>query len=317
MSNMKIVILGTSDFDISCANAIIDSGSQVVAMISIPKKARPNNSVDISLYAKQRDIPYHEFEDINSLDSLDLLRNYAPDFILGSWPKIIKEDALNVSKNFCIGTHPTNLPLNRGRHPLHWAISLGILETKLSFFKMDEGIDTGDILLQVPFTLSPDDTINDVNDKMNHAAYEGTKKLCKKFQLYPSYQGDKQNHKLANYWRKRTPYDSMIDLRMPADLIIRIVRSFTLPYPCANLIFRQHTIKIKNAKVVKTALQAEELKRIEPGKIISAEENRIIVKVDNKIIELVCLAQIPDDLLSVEYIHPPSMYINKYKIRFD
>jgi len=314
---MKIVILGTSEFDIFCSNAIIDSGSQVVAMIFIPQKARPNNSADISLYAKQHDIPYHELEDINSLESLDLLRNYAPDYILGSWPKIIKVDVLNVPKNFCIGTHPTNLPFNRGRHPLHWIISLGIPETKLSFFKMDEGIDTGDILLQVPFTISPDDTINDINDKMNHAAYEGTRKLCQKFQLYPSYQGDKQNHKIANYWRKRTPHDITLDLRMPADLIIRIVRSFTLPYPCANLIFRQHTIKIKKAKVVKTALQAEELKRIEPGKIINAEDNTIIIKVDNEIIELVCLAQIPDELLSAKYIYPPSMYINKHNIRFD
>ena len=66
---------------------------------------------------------------------------------------------------------------------------------------------------------------------------------------------------------------------MPADLIIRIVRSFTLPYPCANLIWKKHTIKIEKAKVVNTTLNAKELKRIEPGKIISAEEKRLIVNV--------------------------------------
>jgi methionyl-tRNA formyltransferase len=182
---------------------------------------------------------------------------------------------------------------------------------------MDEGVDTGDLLLQVPFTVVTDNTINDVNDKMNHAAYEGTRKLCQKLHSYQSYQGEKQNHKLANYWRKRTPHDITLDLRMPADLIIRIVRSFTLPYPCANLIWKKHTIKIEKAKVVKTALLGEELKRIEPGKIISAVEKTIIVKVDNEIIELICLAQIPDELLSAKYIHPPSMYINKHNIRFD
>jgi methionyl-tRNA formyltransferase len=314
---MKIVILGTSEFDIFCSNAIIDSGSQVVAMISIPHKARPNNSADISFYAKQNDIPYHELEDINSLESLNLLRNYAPDYIFVSWPKIIKEDVLNVPKIFCIGTHPTNLPYNRGRHPLHWIIALSIPETKLSFFKMDKGIDTGDILLQVPFTISSDDTINDLNGKMNQAAYEGTKKLCKKLQSHPSYQGEKQNHKLANYWRKRTPHDVTLDLRMPANLIIRMVSSFTLPYPCATLIFREHIIKVEKAKVVNTTLKAKELKRIEPGKIISAEDNTINIKVDDEIMELVCLDPIPDELLSVKYIHPPSMYINKHNIRFN
>ena len=102
-----------------------------------------------------------------------------------------------------------------------------------------------------------------------------------------------------------------------ADLIIRIVRSFTHPYPCANLIWKKHTIKIEKAKVVNTTLKAKELKRIEPGKIISAEDNTINIKVDDEIIKLVSIAPIPDDLLSVKYIHPPSMYINKHNIRFD
>ena len=174
-----------------------------------------------------------------------------------------------------------------------------------------------DMLLQVPFTIASNNTINDLNDKMNQTAYEGTIKLCKKLQFHPSYKGKKQKHQLANYWRKKTAHDITLDLRMPADLIIRIVRSFTLPYPCANLIFREHLIKIEKAKVLKTALQKEELKRIEPGKIINAENNTINIKVDDEIIELVCIDPIPDELLSVKYIHPPSMYINKHNIKFD
>ena len=314
---MKFIVLGISQFSITTSDAILDSGGDVVAIVSMPKDSLPNNSADISSYAKSKDIKYIETDDINSEKSIEILSYFRADFIFVSWPKIIKADILDIPKYFCIGTHPTNLPYNRGRHPLHWIIALGISETKLSFFRMDEGIDTGDILLQVPFTIAADDTIKDLNDKMNHAAYEGTRKLCQNFHLQPSYPGVKQNHKLANYWRKRTPHDITLDLRMPANLIIRIVRSFTLPYPCANLIFRTHTLKIKKAKVVKTALQAEELKRIEPGKIINAVENRIIVKVDNELIELVCLAQIPYELLSAKYIHPPSMYINKHNIRFD
>ena len=69
--------------------------------------------------------------------------------------------------NFSIGTHPTALPFNRGRHPLHWVIDLGISETKLSFFKMDEGVDTGNIILQCPFQIDEGDEIEDVNSKMN------------------------------------------------------------------------------------------------------------------------------------------------------
>ena len=314
---MKFVIIGTSEFTISCSRGLLDSAHDLCMMFTLSPGLLPDNSADISGFCIQNKIPYREVEDINSEYSVSELQSTKPDYIISSWPKIIRTTVLNIPKYFCIGTHPTNLPYNRGRHPLHWIIALDIQETKLSFFKMDEGVDTGDLLLQVPFTVVTDNTINDVNDKMNHAAYEGTKKLCQKFQSHTSYQGEKQNHELANYWRKRTPHDITLDLRMPANLIIRIVRSFTLPYPCANLIFRTHTLKIKKAKVVKTALQAEELKRIEPGRIIGVEDNTINIKVDDEIIELVCSDQIPEELLSVNYIHPPSLYINKYNINFD
>ena len=64
-------------------------------------------------------------------------------------------------------------------------------------------------------------------------------------------------------------------------------------------------------------MKAKELKRIEPGNIISAEDNTINIKVDDEIMELVCTDQIPDELLSVKYIHPPSKYVNEHNIKFD
>ena len=228
--------------------------------------------------------------------------------------KIIGKEVLDVPNNFCIGTHPTALPFNRGRHPLHWIIDLDIPETKLSFFKLDEGIDNGDMILQYPFQIADDDTIADVNSKMNSAAYEGTKILCQKFISEPNCSGEKQKHELTNYWRMRTPHDVTIDLRMPADLIMKIVRSFTLPFPCANLIFEKNTIKIERAKLVETEMRSSVLQRIEPGRIINIEGNKIIVKTDDELIELVCADQIPKGLVAANYIHPPSKYIQKHYI---
>ena len=151
---------------------------------------------------------------------------------------------------------------------------------------MDEGIDNGDMILQYPFQITDDDTIEDVNSKMNLAAYDGTKILCQKFILEPNFSGEKQKHELANYWRMRTPHDVTLDLRMPADLIMKIVRSFTLPYPCANLIFDKYVIKIKEVTLMKTEKFGEDLQRIEPGRIISFDSSKITVKTGDKIIEL-------------------------------
>ena len=88
-----------------------------------------------------------------------------------------------------------------------------------------------------------EDTIVNINSIVNLAAYEGTKILCKKLISEHGPSKLKQNHEMANYWRMRTPHDVTIDLRMPASSIIKLVRSFTLPYPCANLIFNKYVIK--------------------------------------------------------------------------
>ena len=314
---IKFVILSTSKLGISSANAILDCGHEVLAIISMPKDSLPNNSANIEKYAKQKNLPYHEFLDINSTNSIEILSQLKPDYFICSWPKIINKEVLNIPNNFSIGTHPTALPFNRGRHPLHWIIDLGIPESKLSFFKMSKGVDEGDIILQYPFKIKSDDDIEDANSRVYLAAYDGTKILCQKLISEPNPHLDKQKHELANYWRMRSPHDVTLDLRMHADSILKIVRSFTLPYPCANLIFENYIIKIKEVAIVKTEKSYEELKRIEPGKIISIENKKIIVKVSDEIISLSIIDSLPKEMLLAQYIHPPSKYIMENDIKFN
>ena len=303
---MKFAVIGTTEFSISCAKALLDSGAEMM-LISKPEHGRPSNSADISGFARGPSIPYCEVEDINAPESAAMLRKNKPDYILSSWPMIIKKEVLQIPRA-CIGTHPTELPHNRGRHPLHWLIILGIHESKLSFFSMDEGIDSGKLLLQVPFTIGKGDYINDAVLKVNKAAYEGTKMLheqLKKSQM----EGTEQEHKKANYWRKRTPHDVILDLRMPSDTILRIVRSFSTPYPCAKLIFGNRIIKVAKAAIAKTGMPAEEVQRAEPGRIISVKGRKITAKCDDRIIELESTEPLPEEIAEAEYIHPPTKYL--------
>lgn len=311
---MKFVVIGTTEFDIECSKAIMDNQGRVSAMISMPEHARPNNSADIAGFANTRGVPYHEIEDMNSPEGLALLKSYSHDYLLVSWPQILTAELLEIPRYFCIGTHPTDLPFNRGRHPLHWIIALGIKKSKVSFFRMEQGVDTGNILIQVTFEIGPDDYIEDVVFKMNKAAYGGTKTLYKILLADPLCIGSKQNHISANYWRKRTPHDVTIDLRMSSSIITRTVRSFSRPYPCANLIFENHVIKIVRASPVPTEMTGEQIQRIEPGKIILIAGNTIRVKVDDGIIDLECRDKIPDDLIKTKYIHPPSKYLAKWSV---
>ncbi|MFA6189470.1 MAG: formyltransferase family protein [Sulfuricurvum sp.] len=309
---MKYAVLGTSFFTIKLAEGVLHSGNQLCALISMPRETLPINSADIESFAKNNNVMYFEFEDINSQESVDTLKNLNIDIIVSSWPKIIKNEILTLPK-LLVGTHPTNLPHNRGRHPLHWLLALGIKETKQSFFWMDSGIDSGKILLQLPIEIEKHDDINTLNQKAAAVAYTGIKTICK--QIENSTLDMKQQEGVPNYWRARNIFDSIIDLRMGSEAIINHVKSFTHPYPCAKLIFKKEIISILEAEVFE---QDEEwVKNMEYGKIYLINGQSIVVKCCDSLIKLI-VKNMPASMAHLNpkerYIYPPAYYIQHYDL---
>ena len=300
----RLIILGTTDFTIVCTKALLDAGINVAALISLPLEMRPLNSTDIQRFAKEKKIPYHEVEDINSWGAIEIMKRYEPEYIFSTWPKIIGTEVIKIPK-VVIGTHPTTLPFNRGRHPLHWLIVLDIPKSHLSFFRIDEKVDNGEIFLQVPFSIDRNDTIADAIRRMNEAASRGIKKIANMIKT-EQLVGKAQDNTKANYWRKRTPHDVTIDPRMSADAIIRMVRSFTRPYPCANLIVKDTILKVIYARTAKTGET-----NIEQGKIIKVDGQVITFKADDMIVEAAC-EHIPEHIAKEKYIYPPSYYITHF-----
>lgn len=234
---MRYVVLGTSEFTLRCAEGLLEGGAAVTALVSMPSHALPLNSVDVASFAANRKIPYHEVEDVNSAEGVRLLAMHEPDYVFSSWPRILGPDVLALPRLFCIGTHPTELPRGRGRHPLHWLIVLGAEGSKLSFFRMVKGVDAGPILLQVDFGLGASHTVAQVGRSVSEAGYRGARLLAERLQDDPVFEGTPQDDRLAIYWRTRTPHDVTLDPRMSASQISRIVRSFAPPYPGAKLIY--------------------------------------------------------------------------------
>ena len=306
---MRFIVLGTTDFVKHCINGLIDSDQQVLLLVSLPKELQPDNSIDLSVFMSEKGLDYLEVEDINAPENIAILEAYSPDVIFSGWPKILKQPIFSVPRFCIIGSHPTALPFNRGRHPLHWEIVLGFSESKLSFFRMDEGVDSGRILLQLPYEIRPEDTIADLVIRVNPVAYSGSCQLGQRLATADVPEGIEQDHNKANYWRKRTRHDVTIDFRMSAEHIVRTVRSFTLPYPCAMLLFDQYVLHVFEATITSKVFSSEELQRIEPGKIIHADSHRIRVKAIDRIVDLTCQERLPNSLLNAKYIHPPTKYL--------
>ncbi len=318
---MKFVLLGTSRFAIRCAEAIRDSGGELAAVASLPERLRPNNSADIEAFARRVGVPYVEIEDINARADADALRAFAPDYLFVSWPHMLKKDALSIPKRFCIGTHPTDIPLNKGRHPLHWIIALGIPETKLSFFKLDEGVDTGNVLLKVSLPARPSDEIGTLTARMEGVGYEGTRRLLTLLGADKAWTGTPQEKGAGNFWRKRSPHDVTLDPRMTTGMVVRTVRSFAPPYPCANLIFGRQIIKIERAEAAPVAWQTHQRVRgmlpsewsmLETGRVISVEHQRIRLKVEDGVIDLYAKDPLPAEMSAGKCIHPPTKYLAQW-----
>ena len=308
---MNFIVLGTSKFTIACAQALLVGNATISALISMPVGVRPINSVDIEAFAKNFHIDYFETSDINSSESLAFLREKSPDYVLSTWPRLIGNEVLAVPRCFVVGSHPADLPRNRGRHPLHWTIDLGIKETKLTFFIMDQAIDSGDILLQVPIKIDESDSIVDLNEKVFNAAGIAIQQLLACLSDYSNHPAQVQDHKAASFWRKRTPFDVIIDFRMPANNILQTIRSFIPPYPAAKIVFRDHIIKIVEGKIILTSLAFGSVEQIEPGKILDTDDYAITVKSADKIIWLISPKPLPLEIRKAKYIHPPAKYFSE------
>jgi methionyl-tRNA formyltransferase len=302
---LRVVALGTTEALIACCDAWRQR-HDLVGIVSMPKESRPDNSHDLGPYAASIGAAYLEVADINSRDARTSIAGLQPDITYSMWPKLLEEPAITLARLGTIGTHCTELPANRGRHPLHWMLALGLERGAVSFFKVDSGVDTGDILLQMPFALTPQDTIADALSKMNQMAAEGCAVLAQRLAGTAVLEGVPQEPGRGNYWRKRTVHDTIIDFRMSVSAIDRLVRSYSSPFAGAKILYRDNLVSIERTEPAPLEVGSSNL---EPGRILAKEAGALVVKADDAAIRL--LPRDPEALaLFPDYgtILPPSSY---------
>jgi methionyl-tRNA formyltransferase len=303
--SLNCLILGTSEFTKACAEGLISVDAiNLVGVVCLPVNLLPLNSISLKEFAEENKLKYFEIEDVNSKEFSDLISNYSIDILFSTWPRILSKKTLEAPDLLTIGSHPTALPKGRGRHPIHWLINLGVETTKLTFFKMDEGADTGDIIHQEDFCVNPFLSIGEANENMNRAAIKAFPALIKKvIQQKFLKQGEG-----ASVWRARSIHDCLIDPRMDINSLIKLVNSYCPPYPCAKLIFKKDILDISAAAVVE--LDSSEMDKYSIGMVVKIKDNQIVIRCSDGFVSLTSMSGISGlDVLS--NIHPPSFYITK------
>ncbi len=272
---MRIIFIGSVYFSRVMLEKLIELKANVVGVITKEYSTFNADFDDLSSIAQKNNIPCNYVQNVNDKSNVEWIRNLSAEVIFCfGWSNLINKDILNLCPLGVIGFHPALLPNNRGRHPLIWAKVLGLNKSGTSFFFMDEGADTGDLLDQKEFQISFEDTASTIYQKMIDNALKQVESFLPKLQN-KCYQRVKQNE-IGNTWRKRGVIDGLIDFRMTSESICNLVRGLAKPYAGAHCISNGEEIKIWEVELEKFDLQ-----NIEPGKVIELVGNNIKVKTYN------------------------------------
>jgi len=278
---MRIVFVGAVEFSLRALEFLVALDAEIVGVCTLQQSKFNADYVDLSSFSDAHKIPSIYVDDINSIETLNWIEGKSPDVIFCfGWSRLIKQDLLDLAPLGVVGFHPAALPANRGRHPIIWALVLGLKKTASTFFFMDAGADTGDILSQQEILIAEQDDARTLYDKVIQIGLTQIAEFLPKL-ANRSFQRIKQNEQFANVWRKRSSADGKIDWRMSAQSIHNLVRGLAEPYVGAHFL-----VDGKEIKVWKSAIFLEASKNIEAGKVLLRTHDGIIVKCGEDAISL-------------------------------
>lgn len=269
---MRIFFIGTVEFSYQALYELIKHGYEMVGVAGREQSLLNSDFRDLAPLCKPAGIPFKYINDINHPNNIEFIRSVKPDIIYCvGWSSLLKTEVLTLAKLGVVGFHPALLPNNRGRHPIIWALALGLEETGSTFFLMDENADSGDILDQRRIPIAFEDDASSLYKKIVISGLWQLLELTEKLQkgiLQPIPQTYAGNH-----WRKRGKADGRIDFRMHSLSIYNLVRALTKPYVGAHIETAGGDIK-----VWKTSIVICEETNIEPGKILEVRDSKIKIK---------------------------------------
>lgn len=282
---MKILFIGCVKSSYCFLSTLISEGAQIVGVITKKEAGINSDFEDLTPLCAQQNIDIIYVDNINNIDAINFIKKVSPDigYCMG-WSQLIKENVINLFPRGVIGYHPAALPHNKGRHPIIWALVLGLNTTASSFFRIEKTADTGDILSQVNVDIDYNDDAMTLMDKMLKVGKKQLVNLTRQLEN-GCVNGISQKEMQGNTWRKRGQQDGKIDWRMSSNSIYNLVRGLTRPYVGAHFIYKDKEIKVW--KVRECLDEKNEYTNIEPGKIIDIDDISFTVKAGDNLVKVI------------------------------
>ncbi len=284
IKKMRVLFIGSAISSKVLLKKCLDLKLNIVG-ICTSKKSVNYDFCDLKKEFKNSKIPTKYVNNINDFNSYKWIKQKKPDVILCfGWSQILRQKIINLSSKYVIGFHPSELPKNKGRHPIIWSLALGLKKTASSFFVIkNPKPDSGDIISQKIVHIKKNYNAEILYKKIMDVAKNQIKEIMEKIENNEKIKL-KKNFK-SNYWRKRTNLDGKIDWRMSAKLIHNLVRALDKPYMHPHFTNDNFEFKIIKSKIISNYDNYKNC-NFEPGKILSKHNSYFDVKCGEGIIRI-------------------------------
>jgi methionyl-tRNA formyltransferase len=273
---MRVVFIGTGEIGLPTLRALQESEHELAGVVTQPDKPAGRHQKitppPIRAAVSSSKMSILQPARIKDGQSIEQIRALQPDVIVVmAYGQILPREVLEIPKIACLNLHASLLPRWRGAAPIQAAIAAGDRETGITAMYMDEGLDTGDILLQRKIDILPNDTGGTLHDRLAQIAPAS---LLDALRLLASANAARlpQENALATYAPKLKREDGQIDWGEPADIIERKVRAFN-PWPGAFAKIATEPDGQRNLKIFGAAIVDL---RGNPGEILR-RDNELIV----------------------------------------
>lgn len=233
---MRILFMGTPDFALFTLRALVESGEDVIGVVTQPDKPKGRGYAltppPVKVYAEEKGLPVWQPNTLRGEEFAALLEEQHPDLIVVvAYGKILPKNVLEYPKYGCINVHGSLLPEYRGAAPMQRAIMDGKRETGITTMMMDVGLDTGDMLLTRKIEICENDNFETVHDKLGECGAETLLDTLKALRA-GTLTRIPQNESFATYAAKIEKDDCLIDFSRSAKEVHDKIRGLS-PIPLA------------------------------------------------------------------------------------
>lgn len=293
---MRVIYMGTPDFAVGTLEALITAGHDICLIVTQPDKPQGRSKEMQPSPVKQAAVRHgiSVYQPVNMKDPacLEALRKVQADVIVVvAFGQILPKVILGMTPYGCINVHASLLPAYRGAAPIQWAIIRGETVTGVTTMQMDEGLDTGDMILKAEVRIDPDETGESLHDKLAAAGAV----LCVET-LAALEDGtavfECQKETTTEYAKMLTKEMGRIDWSKSAIEIERLVRGLN-SWPCAYTYWDGKAIKVWGAKAILNATGSDdndqsvlETDHVVPGTVVKVDKEHFYVQTGSGLLKL-------------------------------